>query len=164
MGLDMRAYENAELVPEKLLPEDEDERYDSFAHVWLNGNFPAEIGLVGGWYKTSGESFSWRAGSYSGYNQFRRMLAEMFDDRTDEDYWYEDADPTWPFFELINYSDCEGAMGPQAIQNVGADFTEYAGLWTATYGGRMDWDWMNQKYAEWTKGTTIAKHGLIIFA
>lgn len=78
-----------------------------------------------GYYDLTGESFSFRAGSYSGYNFFRNLLSEailgvpakMVWERTE---FYEKK----PFFELINFSDCEGCMGPEVSKKLYNDFEE----------------------------------------
>lgn len=168
MGLDMSAYRYAELVEAGEYDEDTAHaRYGGRQNfVWLHNTpeFAAtEAGLKQGWYKTprygSDDYFGWRAGSYSGYSYFRNLLAGMFD-RTAEDYW-DNGDPEWPFYELINYSDCEGAMGPEAIKNVLSDFIEHENLFKKTYP--EDSSWYLEVYGNWIKGLTLAQDGIVLF-
>ena len=65
-----------------------------------------------------------RAGSYSGYNQWRNQLANLVG-TTDKRIW-ENPVPG-PFVELINFSDCEGTIDSKTSAKLAKDFQEYQG-------------------------------------
>lgn len=61
-----------------------------------------------------------RAGSYGGYNLWRYALAQVVQHvDTDRDYESE------AFFELINFSDCEGTIGAKTAAKLRDDFVNY---------------------------------------
>lgn len=70
------------------------------------------------------EKFSWRAGSYSGYNSWRNWLAKLAGWKNDEDAWNNGKNGQ-PFYELINFSDCEGTIGTQTCQKLLQDFISF---------------------------------------
>jgi hypothetical protein len=75
--------------------------------------------------------------SYSGYNRLREMLAEFagypLTERKDRIFGIKmrhDAG-AWsakegPFWELINFTDCDGTLGPKACSKLRDDFRSYA--------------------------------------
>jgi len=82
-------------------------------------------GIKSGWY--SGDSvYSFPAGSYSGYGNWRRMLAEMLG-VVPEDIWAQ-KDLQGPFVELINYADNEGFIGPETSAKLAGDFKSFDSL------------------------------------
>ena len=78
--------------------------------------------LETGWYDSE-DSFHFRAGSYSSYNGWRRALCEAFNGMTDIEFW-KDSDSLLdaPFYELINFSDCEGQIGPKVSEKLYQEF------------------------------------------
>lgn len=77
-------------------------------------------GLVDGLYRVSGASHSFRAGSYSGYNKWREMLADIAGYGTAKRVW-DNPNASGPFVELIDYSDCEGFIGPRTSAKLAED-------------------------------------------
>lgn len=80
--------------------------------AYTEENFPGRTeGLKAGAYELDedSESGGFRAGSYSGYNWWRSQLEEL---RPDED----------AFIELIEFSDCEGVIGPIVSRKLAKDF------------------------------------------
>lgn len=61
--------------------------------------------------------------SYIGYGLFRRTLAGMFG-VDPEDYWRNDYTDE-PFYEIINFFDNEGMIGPDACKELAKDFEEH---------------------------------------
>jgi hypothetical protein len=138
MGLDATAYSNAILLPEH---ERGDDCYEAHVHAFAYSCFPrsfrgladadklcdfgdGSLDCIGGrCYDVSGsETYRTRA-SYSGYNRCRDQLSQLFLGvevgvvaRNPE--LYEDK----PFFELINFADNEGCIGPDAATDLLADF------------------------------------------
>lgn len=68
------------------------------------------------------ESFSFHAGSYGGYNDWREKLAQLAGFGSAENAWK--SPPGRAFWSLINFSDCQGVIGPQTSAALARDFQE----------------------------------------
>lgn len=113
MGLDIVAYQG-------LTKTDAEENI----HV-SRDQFGYNSDLETGWYDCEGESFHFRAGSYSGYNQWRRALCEAIHGVTDSEFWKKEENFSGKsFYELINFSDCEGQIGPEVSEKLYQDFMD----------------------------------------
>ena len=126
-------------------------------------------GLESGKVYRFGASFSFRAGSYSGYNEWRNRLAKLagyppsvsiqknaIELRYDETVWKRDHGPFW---ELIDFSDAEGVIGPRACKKVYQDFVRYEdqAVQLSDMGFRAS-------YADWMKAFAMcADNGAIVF-
>lgn len=123
MGLDITAYKDAEHQHGDS-PSEED--YD-LGRFWVyGGEFPERLdGMPEGTY--SGVAVTgFRAGSYSGYNYFRERLSMIGLDAMPEEVWAHPATYQGkPFFELVQFSDCEGAIGPKSSAKLADDFDLY---------------------------------------
>lgn len=121
MGLDISVYTNLEFVTSDRERDPEHE----MIHIYVNQDFPHHAdNLKEGIY--NGEcSMGFRAGSYSGYGDFREELARLVG-VTCKDVWNggDGADDT-PFFHLINFSDCEGVIGPDTSKKLAKEFHEH---------------------------------------
>lgn len=73
-------------------------------------------------YETRGE---FRAGSYSGYNKWRHELAQLVGYAGASYYWETDIEAA-PFYNLINFSDCEGTLGTEVCKSLYKDFEDYS--------------------------------------
>jgi hypothetical protein len=130
MGLDISAYSQ--------LVKTENEDYID-AYLYKNDFvFEQSKGIEPGNYCVEGECHSFRAGSYSGYNEWRKMLAEMIgytpeeiwaisealvrDDKLNEVLDEKSEKLVIPFIELIGFSDCEGYIGPIVSNKLYHDF------------------------------------------
>ena len=113
MGLDIIAYQG-------LTKTDAEENI----HV-SRDQFGYNSDLQTGWYDCEGESFHFRAGPYSAYNSWRRALCEAIHGVDDVEFW-KDAENFigQPFYELINFSDCEGQIGPEVSEKLYQDFMD----------------------------------------
>lgn len=120
MGLDISFYSKAKLV----LPADrydEEQERDGRDYFYVLDEFRAQAdGLVSGWYATEGEHGGFRAGSYGGYNRWRDSLSQLVLGVPAERVWHS------PVLydrcvELINFSDCEGVIGPVTSEKLAAD-------------------------------------------
>lgn len=144
--------------------------YDSFPHA-LAGvpnqrtlTYPTATFLDGGCFLVTGltEEHRFRAGSYSGYNAWRRDLARQFNpygpgvgDHED----YGPPDPNEPFYELIWFADNEGVIATAAAANLLADFEQHA----AEYRPDGAWsDYFREAYADWTQACRLAANGGLI--
>ncbi len=88
--------------------------------------FPEHLDrLHPGWYKIEG-SFRFPAGSYSGYNKWRELLSRLFLFVDPSDVWSRPEHyARQPFVELINFSDCEGFIGPETSGKLRVDFENH---------------------------------------
>lgn len=134
MGLDITAYSG--LTKVKNLAEDDEDYYGNGKQTRFTDNrdFPDHFeGLEKNTIYGYDDSFSFRAGSYSSYSYWRGQLAELAGYGQDQLNPGETADPdfyaeaAWaskggPFYELINFSDCEGTIGPKVVTKLLGDF------------------------------------------
>jgi len=133
-------------------------------------NFPERFDdLQSGTVYAFKSSFEFRAGSYSGYNAWRNELAKLagykaspyeFLGKTELRY---DA-TAWrlqqgPFWELINFSDAEGVIGPIACKKVYQDFIQYSEA-----AEKHPDPYFKESYADWKKAFEMcADNGAIVF-
>jgi hypothetical protein len=108
--------------------------------------------------------FGFRAGSYSGYNEWREQLAKLagYPAVLHRSSWEKEqrarhAAGAWaategPFWELINFSDCEGTIGPRVAFKLAKDFAEWQERADA-----IDDDYFKSKYAEWRRAFETAQ-------
>jgi hypothetical protein len=156
MGLDIRAASKIELIHDA--PADQ----EAF-HVGRNDDEFADRadGLTPGLYRCQAE-LSFRAGSYSGYNAWRESLAELagYPKRMHRsDYKPPEelhAAGAWeategPFWELINFSDCEGTIGPKTSAKLAKDFADHQ----AKADAHPD-EWFRDRYAMWRRAFEMA--------
>src|SRR2546429_5108682 len=159
MGLDITAASKLELIPNA--PAD----LDAF-HVGVNDEEFTDRadGLASGLYRT-GVELSFRAGSYSGYNVWREQLAELagypkrlhFSDHKPPEELH--AAGAWeathgPFWELINFSDCEGVIGAKTSAKLAQDFAEHQ----VKADAHAD-EWFRDLYAIWRRAFELASDG-----
>lgn len=86
-----------------------------------------EVSRSAVWYAcvTAKSEEGFRAGSYSGYGAWREQLSLMVFGHPAEHIWANAKQFIGePFFELINFSDCEGAIGPVVSAKLAKDFRE----------------------------------------
>jgi hypothetical protein len=132
MGLDITAYSKLTKVPHAVEDDGED-----YLQVYANPHFPGRAkGLEDGAYYSFDASMGFRAGSYSGYHNWREQLARMAG-YAPVPYSMFGDDPqlshqagafeveSGPFWELICFSDCEGTIGPVVSAKLLQDFRDY---------------------------------------
>jgi len=190
MGLDITAISEVESIeiPEGIeLWSDEyykwEEEQNFPGHVWNlyhSPSFPEQgEGLPNGAVVATGEEFGHRAGSYSGYNEWRRLLARAALGMSDEEVWNKvDSGVGYneiPFGELINFSDADGVIGPIASQKLYNDFVKYEEpimkkldrFYLKFDDYEIDgetYDWFKHKYKDWKEAFRIASNnGAVIF-
>jgi hypothetical protein len=117
---------------------------------------------------------SFRAGSYSGYSRWRKMLACMIGWEIEE-LWGKvgtlihrneninnvldengEADINIPFVELLNFSDCEGFIGPKTSAKLHADFLEWHDKAKSFKDGG---EYFYDLYQKWMKAFEVASDG-----
>lgn len=179
MGLDITAYETAIELPPHEYSEGtaenhwEDSCYDlGHERVFVYVGFEQSArGLVlydnvkhydggtgiryGPCYQVDrGKSFGFRAGSYGGYNAFRDALSQAaLGVPAKEVFLNPDEYLDKPFFELINFADNEGTIGPEAAADLYKDFVDWGEKIVNTY---LDDSWFREKYEDWTKAFKLA--------
>ena len=132
-------------------------------------------GIKGGEYISEGIQGSFRAGSYSGYSSWRRTLAKMIGWEI-EDLWQhvgtlvqrnenlndvlnesDELKVDIPFVELLNFSDCEGFIGPKTSAKLHADFLEWDEK--AKVSDPFKGGYFYETYKEWTEAFKVASDG-----
>lgn len=144
MGLDIVAYRGLEKIDavfdadgDPIDPVTRLALSGDFVLVRLSDDFPERADGVedGGVYRYA-ESFHFNAGAYSSYNRWRESLARLAGYPAIEYRRNSRVPPelsraaaAWrglcdgaPFVDLVNFSDCEGVIGPVASQRLFADF------------------------------------------
>lgn len=157
MGLDIASYSHMEYFG----PEDDgDCCYINVADTQLSGRLD---GRRVGFYrqKPEGFSFSFRAGSYSGYNSWREDLCKAVLDVPPEVVWENPSKfKNEPFFELIFFSDCEGAIGPETSRKLAQDFENHLDSVKSFELG----EWWLARYDDWHAAfRNAAQEGFVIF-
>lgn len=165
MGLDITAYGQVKRIGEASDWEDYEEHYDwkTTDYIWPGhvaddapfGDWSA--GIAAGVYEYDEDKrHSFRAGSYSGYNEWRAWLSVLALGVAPSDVWaessiYEDK----PFYRLINFSDCEGIIGPVYAKQLAKDFAAFQSKADAAECN----DWFKAKYTDWRKAFELAADG-----
>ena len=111
MGLDITAFNHCK-AQTKVSEDEYDSNWKKYEHthcrVWCNEDFPDQSeGNVTGIYEVGEDEISFNAGSYHGYGSWRRDLARLGGYTGPAECW---EGKSGPFSELINFSDCEGAI------------------------------------------------------
>lgn len=151
MGLDISYYRDCKRLRD--VPEDGEYDYDAETSVYVNPAFVAQAdGLTDGIYST-GDGDGFRAGSYSGYNAWRQWLAGLCGTKAQEAF---EGRYTGPMSELINFSDCEGLIGPVTSAKLAKDFAALA-----DHVDRISaaGDWYGEQFRKWRTAFETAQHG-----
>lgn len=177
MGLDITAYRGLTFV--RAMRDEEDYGEPDHTTIYINNDFPGRAdGLIDKGIYSFKDSFGFRAGSYSGYSVWRDKLAELAGYRpitvTSEQrptareayaQLYRFAAGAWtrssgPFYELIQFSDCEGTIGTEVARKLLGDFAEYE---TRIANAGLD-KWFIEKYADWRHAFDLASdEGCVVF-
>jgi hypothetical protein len=169
MGLDISAHERVILVKsigvKEYSKDDEAQRMaEENGHTYLcnvPSGLPQADGLPDGIYRTEGRSVGFRAGSYLGYNAWREWLSLTMLGMSPERVWAmtDEERSGLSFVELINFSDCEGFIGPETCAKLARDFAQHK--YKIPSGGRNPQertfsDYTLQKYNEWQEAFALA--------
>lgn len=177
MGLDITAYSKLQHVGRHVEVWCEDENhvaafaYDSFPASFrgipvlttTHGRWSSSF-LDGGCYAITADTKvdGFHAGSYGGYNRWRRDLANQFNPYAGEEIaenglrYPLEPDPEKPFYELIWFADNEGTIGPEAAADLLVDFQNHASAYSP------DLYWMRALYADWTRAFELAADGGLV--
>lgn len=158
MGLDITAYGKLTPAPDAEL---DDQGYPMDGEtIWrasgvseTNNQWPGRAeGLSDRATYKIGESFGFRAGSYGGYNNFRAALAQLAGMPQPKLIWDSPTPVHGPFVELINFSDCEGVIGPVVATKLASDFAEHE----AAILAKAPDAYFRQRYRDWRKAFEMA--------
>lgn len=170
MGLDITYYKK--LTPLDAVFNEHGEPIDPQTRHPLEGNYYQPIqnpdydradGLTSGIY-TYEEAARFNAGNYRGFSHWRNQLAEIAgypaqdrkDDKHSASAWEAESGPFW---EMINFSDCEGTIGPKTSAKLANDFADHQ----AKADAHED-DHFRALYAQWRKVfETAAQEGAVSF-
>jgi len=153
MGLDITAYKKLSKIEKPELDRDGyPVRWDTEVQLrtdYTEKDFPGRTeGLEHVAVYSYAEEHRFRAGSYSGYNSWRNELAKLAGYTSADDCWNNHT--SGPFYELINFSDCEGVIGPVVSAKLAKDFADYREK-AEIIGG-----WFFDAYQDWEKAFTMA--------
>lgn len=173
MGLDITAYRKLERVEHPVFTPDGQDLadWDTQVRAYVNNDFPGRADpIVHGVVYTYAERFSFRAGSYGGYNQWRDQLARYAGwllgapgcwNHCAGKPGYDHHDATEPFKELINFSDCEGIIGTYAAQKLLNDFRNEQEKITQQAINNGE-DYFVELYRHWMRACEFAADGGMI--
>lgn len=138
---------------------EEDDDYDTRVHLYVAApEWEARLApFKPGVYTCEARyEHGFRAGSYSGYNAFRMQLCRTAHKVGPEAIWADTSGvyDGKPFVELINFSDCEGFIGPDVSRKLAADFKTHR----ETFASALDEAraWMLERYDLWAKAFEVA--------
>lgn len=178
-GLDISAYSNLKIVNNPKLDEDGfPVNYEKEVLLSPSTDFPEQFaGLQANKVYSFKSSHEFRAGSYSGYNYWRNELAKLagykpiyFDQpffdgtdlttkrelRYDAGAW---AEKSGPFWELINFTDSDGVIGPSVCKKLLKDFVAYKKA-----ARKHSDEWFKESYYDWMKAFSLcAQNGAVVF-
>lgn len=167
MGLDICVYEKAKLADPQ--PEG-DAGWDdpNLVLAFVYDSFPRSLrGLEADkWYEVDGDIRSFRAGSYSGYGEFRDALCMAALGVPPQALWDDPAGYIErPFYELIHFADNEGTIGPEACADLARDFAEQREVVLPKWDPEDDIQaWFPEKYDIWQDAFELAADtGLVQF-
>ena len=142
MGLDIHVYKNVRPVTDPVVLEkirnDEDGPSNAafelgYRMPYINRHFKSRAeGLEPNVPYEYAEDLHFRAGSYSGYGAWRGQLAELVGIMDINAFWdrcermeRRGEEPDIPFWQLLHFSDCEGAIGPVVSKKLAKDFADW---------------------------------------
>ena len=174
MGLDIAYYSKIQEVGKSKSRDDEN------IHIY-GSSFTYQLGSLKENYSYSiteeSESGSFRAGSYSGYNEWRNNLSIMAGYSGASEVW-KDFNPDMryhkllklegknvrikPFYELIFFSDCEGYIGPEISKKLYQDFLDFDDKAKKFVSTGISYFY--RSYQNWTECFRVASdNGIVIF-
>jgi len=188
MGLDISAYSNIEILsvgPYRPELEEDWDSDDGIRQDFINPHFPHAVfpfpvvedeqNYVH-WKQTgTTEYHGFRAGSYSGYGLWRSTLAGTFLGTTDlyMDHRNNSDEPDWekvyasegkPFYELINFSDCEGVFFGPVCTKLYNDFVDNREVYIESENPYPAWDndYFVSRYDDWMEAFRLgSQNGLV---
>lgn len=159
MGPDIQAFSQCRFVGPAV--DDDYDEHEDHVLIYVLAPFLDRLdGSPQGWYAVDGQRTYFRAGSYSGYNEWREQLCRAALGVFPRAIW---DDPEGfagkPFVELINFADNEGSIGPKTSAKLLTDFEQYPDL-PSLVGD----DYFERKYSAWRDAFALASDdGFVVF-
>jgi hypothetical protein len=167
MGLDITAYSKLTYHSKD---KGEDELLGGFVRIYPQPGAHLNVRLDDrkpGVYKEERGSrrFGFRAGSYTGYGEWRELLCQYVHEVKIEEVW--EHTKKWagkPFIELIDFPDNEGTIGPETSAKLAKDFADWderlkEKSGKAPAGGFDQGNWWHMRYKDWRKAFELAADG-----
>lgn len=173
MGLDIIAWEHAVPAPAGTEHDPDDpSRISAFVYGGFEHGlrpWPVRRRETTGWgtvlvygpvLDVSGAHYRFAAGSYTGYGRWRSWLCRAQLGVDPQQVWDEphlfDGEP---FYELINFADNEGVLGPDACASLARSFDSYRGnilakAFSTTTGA--EGALYAESYDDWARATALA--------
>lgn len=167
MGLDCTAYKNIQTMNSEEIEYDyydEDQEYKTPKNgvcFYLNKGFPnSALDIIENATYKYEDTFSWRAGSYSGYGEWRNWLATIAGFQSSKDFWQK-ANINTPFYQLIYFSDAEGTLGTLTCKKLLEDFIKFENQVNSLH---ESYNYFKEFYQTWKKALEFAsQNGAISF-
>lgn len=172
MGLDITAYEQAEII--ETLPDIETwgEKYyfnDEISYltdyIHSQQEYPEHLaGIVEHGVYRCKETYDFRAGGYGAYNHWREVLSKLILHIEPRVIWNSpDEYRNQPFFWLINFTDCDGIIGTEKCQILAADFQKWQEA-AENYTDTDDHGWFLETYKRFRRAFEMAaENGYVEF-
>jgi hypothetical protein len=137
-----------------------------------HGGFNKCEDMEGGKYTETNSTTEhhFRAGSYSGYNRFRKLLCEALVGVEDEILWANpDLYKDHPGFEMINFSDCEGILGTLVCQKLYSQLLENRDKFIAYLENEFleeskEISWEIETYDDFLEGFRLgSQNGIVVY-
>jgi hypothetical protein len=173
MGLDITVHTKIEPAVPPMMEDDPteidwDAAYENgIVHVFAYNGFEQSLGGLTNetWVRSVGDEWSFRAGSYGGYSDFRDLLCTTVLGVSPNEVWTNAEEYRYkPFYEIINFADNEGTIGPIACYDLSVDFAMHREMVADAVAAMRDGDYFMEKYDEWTRAfADTAMTGLVQF-
>lgn len=167
MGLSITVLKNPVQTRKGFPKSDED--FDG-QYVYPNRDFTSVAdGIEPGIY--DGETHRFHPGPYSSYNHFRNLLSQVGMGDVDSVIWENPgAYSNRPFFEQVNFSDCEGVIGPRTSKKLAKDYEDNREKFVKFVQWKYahdigERDYLIDRYDRWAEGFKIAaeNNGMVLF-
>ena len=170
MGLDITAYKSIKKLGSCENYDDYEKQFDEYDTLYIvnsNKYFPGMMsGIETNDVYSYEDMYDFRAGSYSGYNRWRELLCKTMVGVLPSLVWgNKDCFKGGPFIELINFTDCDGIIGPEMCKKLHKDFIDNKD----TIDNRQDVgddleEYFERLYLEWCKAFEFASQdGCLVF-
>ena len=159
MGLDITAYEKLERIhaPTNYWCEEHEEEVQLYnlsefheqAAPSLEGDH-ADDYVRYGCFKSVELKFGFRAGSYTGYNEWRERLCRVALNMSTRQLW--DHPKEGPFVELLHFPDNEGVIETSVCAKLSKDFVDHR----ERISKLAEDTWFMEKYDCWARAFKLA--------
>lgn len=130
MGLSVIAYRDLKITHANAYDKAGDRLDDVEAVFYKNEAFPEQYDNLVEHAGYDGVSIRGPSYAYSAHGRWREALAILAGYKSDQGHAHAHSMACWngatgPFSELINFSDCEGAIGPLTSLKLAGDFAQF---------------------------------------